>query len=358
MIRCALLVAAVALLAGCASADKRVLHFGVEDAPEGKRILWPQPPEVPRYMYAGMLLGEQNFRTAGDAARSRATRFFRWLVGLEGRENPVVLQRPSSGAVDAAGRILVTDTSRGAVFVFDPAGGELLVWESAEGVRRFLSPAGIATSRGGVLVADADLGIVARLDAKGVPQRALGRGQLKRPTGLAVDAASGRIYVADTYAHDIKVFDADGVLIATLGRRGEGDGEFNFPTHLAFADGELYVTDTMNNRVQVIDAASGQMRRSFGSRGLYIGNLVRPKGIAVDTERNVYVIESYYDHLLVFNRNGEFLMGFGGVGVDSGRFYLPAGVWTDPLNRVFVADMFNGRVAVFQFLGGGVDGEQ
>jgi DNA-binding beta-propeller fold protein YncE len=358
VIRRALLVACVLALAGCATADKRVLHFGVEDAPEGKRILWPQPPDVPRYMYAGVLLGEQNFRTAADVTRSRASRFFRWLVGLDGREDPVVLQRPSSGAVDAAGRILVTDTSRGAVFVFDPAAGELLVWESAEGVRRFRAPAGIAATPQGVLVADADLGIVARLDPKGTPLPALGRGALKRPTGVTVDPASGRIYVADTYAHDIKVFDRDGALLATLGRRGEGDGEFNYPTHLAFADGELYVTDTMNNRVQVLDAASGQMLRALGSRGLYVGNLVRPKGIAVDTERNVYVVESYYDHLLVFNRKGEFLMGFGGVGLNSGRFYLPAGVWTDPLNRVFVADMFNGRVAVFQFLGGGADGEQ
>jgi hypothetical protein len=32
-------------------------------------------------------------------------------------------------------------------------------------------------------------------------------------------------------------------------------------------------------------------------------------------------------------------------------------VWTDSRNRVFVADMFNGRVVLFQFLGGGADGE-
>jgi hypothetical protein len=31
---------------------------------------------------------------------------------------------------------------------------------------------------------------------------------------------------------------------------------------------------------------------------------------------------------------------------------LPSGVWVDGRNRVHVADMFNGRVVLFQFLGG------
>jgi DNA-binding beta-propeller fold protein YncE len=95
------------------------------------------------------------------------------------------------------------------------------------------------------------------------------------------------------------------------------------------------------------------LERKFGAPGLYVGNLVRPKGVAVDNEGHVYVIESYFDHLLVFSRSGEYLLPIGGTGQETGRFFLPAGVWVDARNRVFVADMFNGRVMVFQFLGGG-----
>jgi len=98
--------------------------------------------------------------------------------------------------------------------------------------------------------------------------------------------------------------------------------------------------------------------RNIGARGLTVGSLVRPKGVAVDSEGNVYVVESYYDHLLVFNRRGEFLMPIGGVGQETGKFYLPAGVWVDGRNRVFVADMFNGRVMVFQFLGGEAESQE
>ena len=204
-------------------------------------------------------------------------------------------------------------------------------------------------------VADAELGYVVELDGEGNPIATIGRGILKRPTGLAYDAATRVLYVADTQAHEVKVFSADGRLAASIGRRGEGEGEFNFPTHLHFAKGELYVSDTMNSRVQVF--TGGRHRLTVGSRGLYVGNLVRPKGVTVDSEGNIYVVESYFDHLLVYDRLGNFLLPIGGLGRDIGQFYLPAGVWTDDRDRVFVADMFNGRVVVLQFLGGGAESE-
>lgn len=357
MIRFALVIPFF-LLSACATQAPGVLHFGMQDAPEGKRLMWPPQPEVPRYLYAGQLLGEANFRKPGQAAEGLGG-FLRWVAGIiAGEAKPVELQRPQSGAVDEAGRIYVTDVSRQAVYVFDPLTGKLDVWEKAEGLANFATPVAVAVANGTVYVTDAELGIVARIGAGGEPGRALGRGILKRPTGLALDAQRGEIYVSDTASHDIKVLDLTGGLRRVLGRRGEGEGEFNFPTHLAFAEGQLYVTDTLNSRIQVLEGATGRMLRSFGARGLYVGNLVRPKGVAVDSEGNVYVVESYYDHLLVFDRLGRFLMGIGGLGAESGKFYLPAGVWTDRLNRVFVADMFNGRVVMFQHLGGGADGEQ
>jgi len=342
------------LLAGCASAP-RVLRFDTESAPDAKRIVWPPPPEVPRYAWAGQLLGEANFQRQGEQSGG-AGNFLRWLAGVIVGETqqPVRVQRPQAGAIDAAGRIYVTDAGNSAVFVFDAVAGELVVWDKAEPRANFLSPVGIAVGPGGdILVADSRLGIVARLDASGNPRRSIGRGTLKRPTGLAYDPQGKRIYVCDTAAHDIKVFDDGGRLVKTIGRRGDGDGEFNFPTYLAFARGELYVTDTMNSRIQVLSDAGAVVKLHFGTRGTSVGNLVRPKGVAVDSEGNIYVVESYYDHLLVFSPRGELLLAFDGSRQGIGKFDLPAGVWVDAGNRVFVADMLNGRIPVFQFLGSG-----
>ncbi len=346
------LVACFLLLSGCADT-----HYVMRLDPDGSagqvRKVWPQPPETPRYAYVGELTGENNFHDENEQQRSAGVKFLYWLVGLTaGNREPVVLQRPVSGMVDGQGRILVTDASRRAVFVFDGVAGKLDVWDQAKENVRFESPVGIAPGPNGqILVADAKLGEVIRLDSAGNPVGSFGKGILKWPTGLARDGKRGRVFVVDTYAHDIKVFDDAGKLLDVIGRRGTGPGEFNFPTHLALADGKLYVADTLNSRVQVLDEHGGFLRQ-FGERGLYVGNMVRPKGVAVDSDNNVYVVESMHDYLLVFNRDGRFLMPIGGTGKKIGEFYLPAGAWTDPHNRIYVADMFNGRVVIFQYLTG------
>ena len=344
-------------LAGCASGPAPIrgqLHYGMDDAPEGRQLLWPAAPEVPRFLYTGTLTGEPNFRQPGSDSGALA-RLGRALAGLDDPAiAPVVLQRPSGLVGDESGRLYVSDSSRRAVFVFDERAGELQVWDRATPQLGFVSPTGLALApAGGLYVADAELAAVFRLDAAGQPQAVIGRGLLQRPTGLARDPKRGLLYVADTYAHDIKVFDDGGALLHVIGRRGSADGEFNYPTHLAWAQGELYVTDTLNNRIQVLGAEGQVLQRKFGERGLQLGQLVRPKGVSVDAEGNVYVVESYYDSLLVFSPRGEFLLPIGGTGTATGRFYLPAGVWVDARNRVHVADMFNGRVVLFQFLGGG-----
>lgn len=351
---------AVALLAGCATGSERgVFQLGINIPQKSNELIWPpvQDAEIPRYVYVGELTGEANFRKPG--AKEGAGGFLRWLVDLiAGEAEPVVLQRPQSGAIDAAGRILVTDASRQAVFVFDTQQGRLDLWQNAAGLTRFVAPAGVAIgAKGEVYVADAELGLVAKLDSTGKSLGVIGKGQLLRPVGLALDNLKNELYVADTYAHEVKVFDTDGVLLRTLGRRGESPGNFNYPTYLALNQGELYVVDTMSAQVQVVDAETGQPKRVVGRRGLNVGDFVRPKGVALDGDRNLYVVESYYDHLLVFSSTGEFLLPIGGTGQLAGQFYLPAGVWTDGHNQVYVADMFNGRVSVFEFLGSKDDGE-
>jgi DNA-binding beta-propeller fold protein YncE len=343
------LILSCLLLAGCAQ-QPALLRY---DQPAGQRLMFPPPPDVPRYLYLGELTGERNFVVDGQAARGALRTAFEWLVGLAaGPIRPLELQRPQSGVTDESGRVYVTDASRQAVFVFDEAAGQLQIWDMAEEAVRFQAPVGIALGANSeLLVADAELARVVRLNREGQPVGSFGQGVLQRPTGLARDAKRGVVYVADARAHDIKLFDDRGQLLEVLGQRGGGDGEFNFPTHLAFAHDRLYVTDSINARVQVF-GRDDSMKWKFGERGLYVGNLVRPKGVAVDDEGFIYVVESLYDTLLVFNNKGSLMLSIGGAGKDAGHFYLPAGVWSDSRNRIYVADMFNGRVAVFQFLGG------
>ena len=347
-----LLACAVLLLAACASEP---MEMRLQPPPGASGVLFPAPDtqETPRYRFVGNLVGETNFQPKDGGSRSAGRRLFAWIAGLDdGTEQPLVLVRPQSGLVDKFGRVLVTDVGRAAIMVFDEANGKLSVWDRATRNDRFESPIAITLGRESeVLVTDSDLGRVFRLGADGSPRGEFGTGVLQRPTGIVRDAARGRIYVADTHAHDIKVFDDEGRHLATWGAPGEAPGELNYPTHLALSDGVLVVADSMNARIQGFDR-DGKLVLRFGQRGLYVGNLVRPKGVAADDEGNLYVVESMHDTLLVFDRTGRLLMSLGGTDNENGRFHLPAGVWVDARNRVYVADMFNGRVAVFQFLGG------
>lgn len=343
------LLCLIVLLSGCAS--NHLVMNPAEDMNATPKV-WPVPPDEPRYRYVGELTGENNFLPDNWANRSNASKFFDWVVGLTGfNSEPVVLQRPQCGTVDAEGRIYVTDMGRAAVYVFDKPAGKLEVWEMARGTTRFSSPIGIALgAHDEILVADAELHSIFRLNKKGDPVGEFGSDILKRPTGLARDAARGLIYVADTHAHDIKVFNDDGKLLKIMGQRGERDGEFNFPTHLAFVRDKLYVTDTLNSRIQIFDA-DGKMIEKFGKLGMYVGDLVRPKGVAVDSAGDIYVVESLYDNLLVFDSKGNTLLGLGGSGKGFGEFSLPSGVWTDSQDQIYIADMYNGRITVLQFLG-------
>ena len=340
------------LLGGCAAAPVEMVYFPEDRAPEAE-LVWPGPPETPRLAYAGELIGEENFRAMEGERDGAALRILRWIAGI-GREKDVrELIRPQSGMVDDAGRVLVTDAGREAVVVFDEASGVLSFWQEAERGRNFLSPVGIAADgAGGYLVADADIGHLVRLTQDGKPSGSIGQGMLERPTGLCRSRASGEIFVADSTAHDIKVFDATGQLLRNIGGRGIEPGQFNGPTHLSCSGDRLYVTDTLNARVQVL-SLDGEPQSSIGQRGLFVGNLVRPKGVVTDRDGHVYVVESYYDHMLVFSETGELLLPIGGSGNGAGQFFLPAGAWTDDGGRLFVADMFNGRVVVLDYLGGG-----
>jgi len=341
------------LLGACAAAPRTMEYF--PESPDGvpATMAWPGAAALPRIEYAGQLVGERNFR-ALQSERSAGERFLRWVIGLGNRrDREARLIRPQSGVVDGRGRILVTDAGRPGVFVFDEAAAEFSIWLDATVDQAFLSPVGIALLGGGeVAVADADLGEVFVLDADGKPLRRFGGEDLERPTGIAADATSGNVFVADTAAHCVKVFSADGRFLRTIGEPGDAPGQLNAPIHVGVRDGRLYVSDALNARVLIYSIADGALDGDIGARGIFVGNLVRPKGVAFDPDGNVYVVESYHDHLLIYDEDGQLLLPLGGAGSDIGRFFLPAGAWSQG-DRIFVADMFNARVVIFRYVGSG-----
>lgn len=70
-----------ALLAACAtSGPPPRLHYGMADAPEGRSLMWPAAPEIPRYLFHGQLTGEGNF-VRDEGEESGVGKFLRGACG-------------------------------------------------------------------------------------------------------------------------------------------------------------------------------------------------------------------------------------------------------------------------------------
>ena len=145
--------------------------------------------------------------------------------------------------------------------------------------------------------------------------------------------------------------DMQGSVLATIGKNGSGDGEFNFPTELRLNGSELFVVDAMNFRVQVLDR-SGTFHYAIGKLGDGTGSMFRPKGIGFDSEGHLYVVDGLWGVVQVFDRQGRLLYYFGRRGTGFGDFQLPTGLQIDKDDRVYVVDSFNRRVEVFHYTAG------
>lgn len=314
--------------------------------PQFAELLWPEPPLTPRIKFVGLL------RSGDDLEKSAGVLFAEALLGKRATE---ALSQPMGVAPSQDGtRLYVADYAKRGVFIFDFAARRVSLLGGE--THAFRSPFGIAVDdKDNVYVVDSLPRLIRVFDPRGNFLRNITDGSLERPTGIAIDPVRRRIYVADSSRltsdhHVIRIFDLEGNYLKAFGGRGAGEGKFFFPTYLALdGQGNLYVTDTMNARVQAFDP-EGRHLRTFGQRGDAIGMFDKPKGVAVDTFGNVYVVDSAWSNVQIFNERGETLLFFGGRGRYAGLLFNPTGIAIAKDNRIYVADAFNGRVGIYQLI--------
>jgi sugar lactone lactonase YvrE len=260
---------------------------------------------------------------------------------------------PYSVVTDSQNRIIVTDPGAAGIHIFDFTLHKYKFISRDKDVDGLVSPQCVAVDvADNIYVTDSDSGKIFSFDANGKFRRVIGsikgEGYFKRATGIAVDSAEQRIYVADTLRNQIWVLDMQGTLLQRIGVAGSNEGQFNFPTELRLDGQDLLVVDAMNFRVQVLDR-SGKFEYAVGQLGDGSGYMFRPKGIGRDSEGHLYVVEGLSGLVQVFDREGRLLYFFGQQGSGFGDFKLPAGLFIDRHDRVFVVDTYHRRVEVFQY---------
>ena len=80
------------------------------------------------------------------------------------------------------------------------------------------------------------------------------------------------------------------------------------------------------------------------------GTFSRPKGVASDSDGNIYVVDALFDNIQMFDKEGHLLMAFGNHGKEYGEFWLPTGIYIDKNDFIYVSDSSNRRVQVFKYL--------
>lgn len=279
--------------------------------------------------------------------RSFFGKLLNWVAGPPDDKPEII--RPYSTTHDSTGRLLIADPGQQGVHIFDFEKRKYQFLKGPKG-KTFLSPIDLACDiNDDIYVSDSMRAAVYVFDVRGKFLRTIGAAvPLQRPTGIALDSKARRLYLTDTLRHQVIVMGLDGSFARSIGRRGVGEGEFNFPTALALSGGRLYVVDAMNFRVQTL-TTEGSFVSSFGKLGTHTGTLNRPKGIAIDTDGDLYVVDALFETVQVFDRQGQLLYYFGSGGAKPGQFQLPAGISIDNRNVITVADSLNHRVQVFRY---------
>jgi DNA-binding beta-propeller fold protein YncE len=351
------------------AADKKKKQATATQKPAEKKppqdlskLVWPEAPNIPRVRYISYFAG-MKFDKEADAQGKKVKQT--WMDRLAGAQSqdekftvknfPFQLLGPYGMAVDSKGRLYVADQKVGAIFIFNTETKETELIGNGIQAHFAMINSVVVDDDDRIFVSDGKLGKVMVFDAKHQAQDQI-KG-LVDPVGLAIDKENRLLYVVDTQQDQVLVYDADSLKplrkIGTGGKKHtlSTPGDFALPTDVAVdKDGNVYVTDTLNWRVEIFDA-DGNFISQFGKHCDAIGCFERPKGIALDSDGHIWVVDNGLSLVQAYDRDGQLLGYVGGPGRLLGQFNDPVGIFIDQNNRMFVSEQYPwGRVQQFRYI--------
>jgi hypothetical protein len=310
--RAGLLALVLCLAEGCATHKATAPHT----------YFFPAPPDAPRLQFLTGFSSEKALR--GNEPRTLMS----FVTGAQPSAKEI--GKPY-GAVASGHRLLICDTAAGAVLVAGLQDRRFGVLET-QGEGALKLPLNITADEDGTCyVADTGREQVVIFDKAGNYVASLGQSGEMKPRDVAVNQS--RIYVADLQKHNVHVFDkATRKPLFDIPHAGEQTNKTRglfTPTNLALdSKGRLYVSDSGAFRIQVYEP-DGTYLRSVGEMGDGQGQFARVKGIAVDRDNRLYAADAMSQVVQVFDEEGKLLTWFGDPGNDARIQNLPAKVLVD-----------------------------
>ena len=165
------------------------------------------------------------------------------------------------------------------------------------------------------------------------------------PEGIAIHD-SGEIYVACCKDHTIRVFDQAGQQKRTIGTRGSGDGQFNYPDGLFIKGDVMYVANNGNHRIQKL-TIGGQFLQKFGQHGSGQGQFNHPISVIIDPRDRMIVADNSNHRVVISDQVGTWLLTINGNVPGSHAFHSPYGLALDPEGNIHVAASSSNTIKVF-----------
>lgn len=369
LIAALLLMLTLASLPSASAADKKKQTQSSTPPPaatpqkqDTSKLIWPSPPNIGRVRYTSYFAGMPlDYTPEAQQAKKKSTWMDR-LAGVQDPNNkghfkpvPFQLILPYGMAVNSKGDLYVADQKVGAIFIFNTETKDTnMIANGRDATFAWIN--GLAFDDDDRLfVTDGKMKRVLIFDKTNKVVDMIKDGLID-PVGIAVDSENRQLYVVDTQADQVVVYDADSLKekrrIGTGGKKHEltTPGDFSLPTFVALdKDNNVYVTDTMNYRVEIFDA-DGKFISQIGKHCDGPGCFAHPKGIAVDSDGHIWVADPMLDLLQAFTTDGRLLGMVGGHGSLLGQFSALNGVYIDKNNRIFTSEQYPGRVQMFRYI--------
>ena len=177
-----------------------------------------------------------------------------------------------------------------------------------------------------------------------------GPGQFGGGVGQSATAPDGNLYVADPTNDRVEILSPLGQYLGEVGSPGSGNGQLSDPIGVAFdSGGDLWVTDYGNERVEEFSSA-GIYLSQFGSAGSAPGEFESPEGIAIDTTTNdVYVADTADNRVEEFSSTGTLLHDF--TTVTGAPLYAPIGVAVTSTGELYFGNNETAQIVGFNSSG-------
>lgn len=304
-------------------------------------------------------------------------------IGTKG-EGKGQFNLPYNIAIDSFGLIYVTDTDNNRVQVLSKDG--IYITNFAEGYLH--KPTCIAiTKNNDIIICNYERNEVLIFASNGrlvKKIKSTKKHSINGPSSIALDDV-GNLYLTDSYNHNVKIYNENFNFLFSFGEKTSieiqekkesksplpfklpippiltdkpqkkedkkftpaDNSTFLFPSGISVKENKIYVSDSLNNRVQVFDKKGSFLKILSSGRGFFKA-VKYPSGLEIYNEK-VFVADTGNNRIVIFDKDLSLTKTFGRKGIGANEFFRPMDIKINK-KRAYIADSGNNQIKIYKII--------